>query len=381
VRESGRVKVDRWWSERLASVSENTLLAGPLGADIAEAVSAQLMSDVPLGILLSGGIDSSAVTALASHHCSDLTAFSCGFEESSHDERPHARLTADTYGVPLHETVMTWEGLCESLPDFIDWFGEPFFDYSAVAVYRLCRMAREQGIKVLLAGDGADEVFAGYLWYDDFNVHGRGKSAEQGLEKFFAYKGYFTRDMLTELAGRSVEFDHLDALRRHDRPDLSPVSRGQWLDFHTFLPDDILAKVDRAGMAAGVEIRVPLIDQRILDKWFLLSQEIVFRNGVRKSLFKEAMIDVLPPTILTGRKKGFGFPLGAWRGPILRMARYLLPQGRLVAHGYASPAGIRDVLDRRGIDFVWLLLMAELWMRRCLEAQDLRELMLSDKMA
>jgi len=163
IREGGRVRIERWWTPTPQAITGGREFSPErLGAEIEAAVAAQLMSDVPVGVLLSGGIDSSVVTALAARKCTDMPAFVCGFDERTHDERPYARLTADTFGVRLHETVMTWDRLRESLPDFIDWFDEPFFDYSAVAVHHLCRMARDSGIKVLLAGDGADEMFAGY---------------------------------------------------------------------------------------------------------------------------------------------------------------------------------------------------------------------------
>lgn len=366
--EKGAVKVTRWWTPEPRSKAD----VGQLREVVRDSVRAQLMSDVPIGVLLSGGIDSSAVIALATNG-KPLDAFCCGFSEAGYDERPYARAAAEFCGARLHEMVMDRHTLLASLPDFIDWFDEPFFDYSAIAVHLLCKLARDRGIKVLLAGDGADELFAGYLWYDDFSTQAIDNERVL-LERFFSYNGYFTGQMLSELAGRPVDFDHLALLRRHDRPELPLVNRAQWLDFHCFLPEDILTKVDRASMALGVEVRVPLLDQRLLDECFLWPEQILYRGRERKHLFKRALADLLPEHILTPRKKGFGFPLEAWSRDILALAQRILPGGQLQQQGFACAKGIEDALERLNIHFVWLLLTAELWFRRFTEQEDLRTL-------
>lgn len=362
-----------YWQAQLRHESASGLQTG-LADTISSAIGAQLMSDAPLGLLLSGGIDSSSVAMITSSQGRSLDAFCCGFAEATHDERPFARLAAEAAGVRLHEFEMDWQTLKGYLPAFIDWFDEPFFNYSAVAIHALCRMAQARDIKVLLAGEGADEVFAGYLWYDDFATHSTA-GVEQALERFFRYYGFFTTEMQNNLAERDTQFDHLEILRHHDRPDLDPVNRAQWLDFHTFLPDDILCRDDRASMAAGIELRVPYLDERLLDRYFLLPQSITYRSAERKSLLKQALRGIVPRSILTNRKKGFGFPLYAWDRPIRELATRLLRNGMLVAWGHATPRGIEQALHELNIDFVWLLLTAELWMRRFLGRQQLEELL------
>jgi asparagine synthase (glutamine-hydrolysing) len=331
------------------------------------------MSDAPLGLLLSGGVDSSSIAIIAASHDHSPQAFCCGFQEDTHDERQYARIASEAAGVSLHTMEMRWSGLKTNLPAFIDWFDEPFFNYSAIAIYELSRMARDRGIKVLLAGEGADEIFAGYLWYDDFSKR-TFRSNEEALDTFFKYYGFFTGPMQDELAGHAVGFDHLEILRRIDQPELDPINRAQWLDFHTFLPDDILSRDDRAAMAAGVELRVPYLDERIVDRYFLLPQALIYRNGERKALLKQALSRVVPTSILTNRKKGFGFPFYAWEKPIRKLAAEVLHDGMLVGWGHASPTGVKRVLTQYNIDFVWLLLTAELWMKRFLGKQQISDI-------
>jgi asparagine synthase (glutamine-hydrolysing) len=368
--EDGKTHVKRWWSpgSRPAKSSDD------LCEILKESVSAQLMSDVPLGVLLSGGIDSSAVTAIASNTYGRLDAFCCGFDEEGYDERRYARATAEASNARLHETLMDKDALLSSLPAFIDWFDEPFFDYSAIGIYRLCEMARQRGIKVLMAGDGADELFAGYLWYDDFSKFDN--SDENAiLERFFRYNGQFTTTMLSRLAGKPVEYDHLEVLRRYYRPDLSKVNRAQWLDFHTFLPGDILTKVDRASMALGIEVRVPWLDQRLLNECFLWPEDVVYRSNERKHIFKKALSEILPEHILTARKKGFGFPLNAWIKSIRAVAKCVLTGGQLQKHGFASASGIEDALSRLNAHHIWTLLIAELWLRRFIAKENIESLL------
>ncbi len=372
--DNGKAKVSRWWTPRIIfTPKESQERYSTLKNSIDEAVNAQLMSDVPIGILLSGGIDSSAVTALASKRKVNIDTFCCGFFESGYDERSYARMAAKHCNVRLHETIMDHRQLISALPAYIEWFDEPFFDYSAIALHSLCKIARSQGKKVLLAGDGADEIFAGYLWYDDFARYGI-EAAQIELERFFSYNGFFTHKMLERLSGRKIDYDHLWLLREYDRPDLSPVNRGQWLDFHTFLPDDILTKVDRASMATGVEIRVPFLDQRLLDECFLLPQQFIYKNGERKYALKRALSSLLPGSLLTKRKKGFGFPLEVWDKPIRALAGKLLRNGHMIAHGYLCRPGVEETLKTMNAHSLWLLLTAELWLRRYIAQEDIRRL-------
>ena len=372
--ENGKGKLERWWHPRLIGCFDSIeTKSEQLRSTMQYVVEAQLMSDVPIGLLLSGGIDSSAIAAIASKTGIKLEAFCCGFNDSKYDERKFARLTAKFAKIQLHETVMNEEMLIASIPDFISWFDEPFFDYSAIAVNHLCKMACKMGIKVLLGGDGADEIFAGYLWYDDFVNESSGRT-EQVLEKFFSYKGFFTSRMINKIVGRDVNFDHLSLLRYHDRPDLPPVSRGQWLDFHTFLPDDILTKIDRAGMAEGIEVRVPFLDQRILDDHFLLPQDILYANKERKYLLKRSLSNCLPKEILTNRKKGFGFPLNSWSDIIKALAKKILPNGMLIQCNYLCHEGVIFIINELDTHYIWLVLMLEIWFRKYVNDDNIESL-------
>jgi len=354
------------------SDNEETLKA-ILSTTLHKAVHSQLMSDVPVGVLLSGGIDSSAITAIAASLNPNLKAFCCGFEEEAYDERPYARLSASCAHVELHESVMTWEKLFSYLPEYIDWFDEPFFNYSAVAIHELCLMAKEQGIKVVLTGEGADEMFAGYGWYDAL-ADATLDTKTDFLERFFLYKGFLTKTLMEKLKGETVSINHLALLQSYDTPHLSPVMRGQIIDFHTFLPDDILCRDDRASMATGVELRVPFLDSEMLQKCFLWRDMWTHRHKERKYILKQALVGCVDNAILTSRKKGFGFPLTEWGDKIKAFAKEILYNGALVHQGFASSQGMRECVEESNAHVAWLLITAELWCRRYLNHEDIHQL-------
>lgn len=358
----GKISVRRNWEPKFIKVKDENETAERLNAFLNENIKNHLSSDVPVGLLLSGGIDSSAVGAYMSRHMKSLNAFCCGFEEEQYDERRFARLTAETFGIKLHEAVMGQQSFLEGLAEYFEWFDEPFYDYSGLAINKLCVMARDMGIKVLLCGDGADELFAGYLWYDDFKQKSDTGAANLP-ETFFRYKGYFDRDMQAKLGGRKTDFDHLWLVNKYYRPELPPVNRAQILDFYTFLPDDILCKCDISGMAAGVELRVPFLNKKTLDNFFLFNESAVYRNNERKHLLKKALSSVLPPEILTNRKKGFGFPLGAWDAEIDSLCRSFLKDGMMMEYGFVCAEGLEHALRSYGTTCKWMLLSAEMWMR------------------
>lgn len=369
-----KTKLRCYWQPSIKeqSTDEETLKT-VLSTTLHRAIQSQLMSDVPVGVLLSGGIDSSAITAIAASLNPNLKAFCCGFEEEAYDERPYARLSASCAHVELHESVMTWEKLFSYLPQYIDWFDEPFFNYSAVAIHELCLMAKEQGIKVVLAGEGADEMYAGYRWYDDLTDVSSNTKANF-LEQFFLAKGFFTHTLMEKLKGETVSINHLALLQSYDNSHLSPIMRGQIIDFHTFLPDDVLCRDDRASMATGIELRVPFLDNEMLQKCFLWSDAWTHRNKERKYILKQALVGYVDNAILTSRKKGFGFPLNEWGDKIKAFAKEILYNGALIRQGFASSQGMHERVEGSNAHVAWLLITAELWCRRYLNDEDIDRL-------
>jgi asparagine synthase (glutamine-hydrolysing) len=348
---------------------------------------------VPVGAFLSGGIDSSLVSALAAPRTREtLRTFTVGFHEEEKDERPYARKVVEHFGTDHHEGVLDQARAMQMIPEVIEAFDEPYSLGSAFPTLEVSRLARDSSTKVILGGDGGDEGFAGCLRYDDFAARfpdDRLSRARRRLERlvpvlrrprkdpvqrFFRYEGVLDAEQQAPLLTRdvrgAVDIDPLWRLRRFYDPSLPSVTAAQLLDVHTFLCDEILAKVDRASMSHGVEVRVPLLDTELLELCFRISERVVYGGGERKHLLKKAGARWIPPDVLTARKKGFSIPTREWFGPTVRpRVRAILRDGVLVSRGIFDPDGIDSLVDEPKVS--WHLLVIELWARRWLEGQAL----------
>jgi len=374
------------------------------------AVSDRLVADVPLGAFLSGGVDSTAVVDSMSRTLQEpVVACSVGFREKSHDELDQARATARRLGAVHHTQVLEADPrlALETLPWFFD---EPLADPSTVPTYLVSRMAREH-VTVALSGDGGDETFAGYRRYVHDVAENRlrrrlgspGRSAIAAAGRHYpkldwAPRVLRARTFLTnvgrdparaywhsvtqltredalallhpDVAQRVAEYDPFEAFRAfYDRPEVDdPLFRAQYADFHTYLPDQILAKVDRASMGVSLEVRVPILDHRFVERFANLPATWKVRGGRGKHAFREALRGRLEPSVLDGRKRGFDTPLAGWlRGPL----------AGAVAEAVATLPGDwfrRDVLEARLREhasgrkdharLLWSLLVLEQWRRR-----------------
>lgn len=348
---------------------------------IEEAVDLQMVSDVPIGVFLSGGVDSSTVTGLVTSRSSvRIPSFTIGFDRPEKDEREFAALAAKALGTKPHVREMCLEDAFEYLQLVVNTYDEPFYDGSALPSLMVAQLAHENHIKVVLAGDGADELFAGYLRYDAFHNPGRvarfkrmlfGEGTESALNRYFQLIGFLDRDAIDLLTGR-VGFDHLGPLRNFWNPDVPTVTAAQLLDMKTYLIDDILTKVDRASMACSVEARVPLLDHKLVETAFTIDHSLIYEGSERKSLMKRAVREWVPPEILTTRKKGFSVPTKHWmERRLYTMARAFLRDGSLVSRGIFRPLGIERLMKSAHPHHTWLVLIAELWARRWLENEQI----------
>jgi len=328
-------------------------LAEELRALLDTAVARRLMSDVPLGIFLSGGIDSSTVLALAARHrdAASLDTFTIGFNEPSFDETPHARAMAVAVGSRHHEKILDFSSARDLVSDVLGRLDEPTADGSILPTWLLSRFARDT-VTVALSGDGGDELFAGYdpfvalgpsAWYDrlvprpvhllarrmaemlphsasnmsfDFKLRrtlmGLSWPANMRLPVWMAP---LDPDLLGELFETALDPADVysEAIDAWDRAEArNDIDRT--LEFFTnfYLPDDILAKTDRAAMMVSLEARAVFLDNDVVDFCQRLPHGFKFRGGVRKFLLKRAMRGVLPDAILNRPKKGFGIPLARW---------------------------------------------------------------------
>jgi asparagine synthase (glutamine-hydrolysing) len=412
--EQGVARVRRYWEnpfpvpERATEPIEQA--ARRFWPMFRDAVARHRRSDVPLGVFLSGGIDSSSVAAALCEieSASQVHTFSIGFEDPSFDESPHARAVARHLGTDHHERTFSVEQVYELLPDVAIWLDEPFGDASILPTHLLSRFARGE-VKVVMGGDGADELLAGYPTFEAEGAAGfyrrlpkparalaeaavgrlpvdhRNFSFDFKLKQFLRgaaeplslahqrWLGSFSGPELDRLlvgpaAGRfDVEAEHL-ALAGAIAPWADSLNRSLALYQETYLPEDILTKVDRASMACGLEVRAPFLDAVLVDAVQKLPAHFKYGQKLTKRLLKCAVSGRLPRSILARPKKGFGIPVARWlRGPLAPMLGQLLEPGRLERQGIFHAAevtrrvrehetGVRD--HRKPL---WTLLMFQLW--------------------
>ena len=368
-----------------------------------ESVRLHMVSDVPVGAFLSGGIDSSAIVATAAGLSpTALKTFSIGFNEPDYDEREYARVVAAKFGTDHHELTLGPDGL-EQLEDIAWHLDEPFGDSSAIPTYMVSKLASKT-VKVVLSGDGGDELFAGY---DKYIVEGR----ERGRTPLPAFarrvlarishtmpdgmrgRNYLRHMSLTG-AERYLDACTLfprDAMKKLFRPDvfemLAPYEpwrpkaacmesgNGNWLsalqqlDVKNYLPLDILTKVDRMSMAHSIETRVPLLDHKLVEFAATIPPEMNLRGGTTKYVLKQAMRGILPDGILDRPKQGFAVPLGYWfRGKLGAYVRDLLLGESARRRGFFNAPYIEELVAQhergRNLDLqLWTLISFELWAR------------------
>ncbi|MHB9881292.1 asparagine synthase (glutamine-hydrolyzing) [Pacificimonas sp. ICDLI1SI03] len=330
---------------------ENPGLPEELNHLLKTSVNEQMVADVPLGFFLSGGIDSSAVTAAAAYHGARQKTFSIGFDSERYDETPFAQMVADRYETDHLRSILSEEASGAIAEDVIRNYDEPFADSSAVPTYFVSKLAAES-VKVALTGDGGDEVFCGYNWYRRFaRAQGRMVRFPQFVQPLTRYlrrrNGHSERRPISARLSERLEYDHLLTgfdlyarlmggliareksnyrrfweipddyddywqYRAFYREDLPLFTRMQYLDFHTYLPDDILTKVDRASMMVSLETRVPLLSTPIIEFGFGISERSRLLNGRLKGVLVASQRNELPSAILDRPKKGFSVPKQQW---------------------------------------------------------------------
>ena len=390
------VRIDRYWRiEYCPSISSFPEASEAIESAVAAAVANQLTSDVPVGTLLSGGIDSTLLTGIAHENLADcfrpLRTFTLGFDQQHSDERSFAAVAAKYYGTNHIVEILTADDFLSQLDIAATAFDEPFDPNGPMPATRIAELVRDHDIKVVLGGDGGDELFSGYLRYDSFADYrqkqsglwsrlrrrfNQRESRRSDIHEYFQHEGACDADLLAEVMpdASDVEWareatNSLEALYDEHLP---PVVACQMMDFNHYLPGHILTKVDRATMHFGVEARVPLLDVNLAELAFSIDQSVNYRKGERKAALKAAAAKHLPAELLCGRKKGFSSPMAEWFNPAMRQwAAQKIENGILVQKGLVRSGAASGLIARsshRRLRVFWLLLAGELWAEKWLVA-------------
>lgn len=413
---NAEVKTERYWQldfSKKISLSEEE--AGERAIELLrEAVRIRLMSEVPLGAFLSGGIDSSAVVALMAEESSEpVKTFSIGFEEQDFSELHHARRLAEYVGADHHEFVVRPDAM-EILPTLVEHYGEPFADSSAIPSYYVSRETRRY-VTVALNGDGGDECFAGYERYAAMNLAqtysalpGKGLVGTVAA----ALPGFKSRANPIGKAQRFVAAASLPPIERYLRwisafdekakQDLYTeefraetaafrtagfiepwfakangsgiVDAALLADTMTYLPNDLLVKMDIASMSVSLEARSPFLDHKLMEFAASIPEKMKLRRLTTKYLLKKVLKKIVPEQNLTRRKMGFGVPIGYWfRGAMQPFLREALLSEKSLSRGFFQPDRVRHLIDEhveQRADHshrLWSLLMLELWFQRFID--------------
>jgi asparagine synthase (glutamine-hydrolysing) len=415
ISERSQIREEAYW--RLALEPDPDLRAAPvpvlaeqLWFKVRKSVQMELVSDVPLGVFLSGGIDSSAIAAAAAELYPNPRTFSIAFEDRSFDEARYARQVSACLGTQHAEHVFRPAELAEVIPDILDKLDEPLADPSLLATFVLSHFAR-QHVTVALSGDGGDELFAGYstlqahkvadsyvklpqairdnvvvpvvrrlrVSYSNMSLDFRAKRFLDGTkyppaERHHVWLGAFTPDQKAQLLTQGVRgmhtFTRLDE-HLHHAAAYDALSQIMYLDMKMYLEGDILPKVDRASMACSLEVRVPLLNPMLLDFALRLPLDLKLRGFTRKFLLRRALTGRLPEQVIRRPKKGFGIPLARWLQTELRpLVLDVLGDQTLRAQGIFRPEYVQVLLHehlagrRDNRKLLWPIVVFQLWYAR-----------------
>jgi asparagine synthase (glutamine-hydrolysing) len=412
--ENGEIQTRRYWdltfekNGRVRSLQDATAELREL---LSDAVRMRLVADVPLGVLLSGGVDSSAVAAFAAQHATEtVKTFSIGFSEDSFDETRYARLVAKHLGTDHYEEILSAAKAGDLIGDIGTWLDEPLSDGSLIPTYLLARFVRKH-VTVALGGDGGDELFAGYPMY-----YGHKVAAAYGSIPRFIRSGLIEPIVnMLPVSNKNLSFDYrakrfvrsarYDPVTRHHSwfgsftPEeqtsiltkdvleqtegdvyagaramfagcdaLDQIEQMQYLDVNFYMAEDILSKVDRASMAVSLETRAPFLDPRIGEFAASLPLNYKLRGSKGKFILKRSLEGLIPPSVLTRSKKGFGIPIAGWlKGSLNSLMHDLLAPERLKDQGLFDSGQVQKLIKEheQGIASnhkqLWTLLVFQLW--------------------
>jgi asparagine synthase (glutamine-hydrolysing) len=420
---SGDIKVDRYWKLRMSAVGEKRLdlnqTCGAIREKVEESVRLRLISDVPVGAFLSGGIDSSLIVGvMANVSGKPVQTFSIGFEEKEFDELVYARMVAKHFSTDHHEFIVKPDAI-DILPKLVWHYNEPFADSSTIPTYYVARLTRDY-VKVVLTGDAGDENFAGYKrylrskWVACFSripekmrrmflpsflrlaaqMHWKEKTFNRLADFVAAISSSQVRNYAEQIkmfnegekedlyspefidALKSVDsFDYL--VRKYDEAGTEDlIDQLLYLDINTYLPEDLLVKMDIATMANSLEARVPFLDHPLMEFVASLPSNLKLKGNIAKYVLKKSYSDFLPRDILTRKKMGFAVPISRWLRKELRHYMFdILLDRRTIARSLFRKQGIERLLEEHvGGRYdhsakIWALLFLEIWYRTFMDQE------------
>lgn len=428
----GAMKITRWWTLSDVIFGNGTTITDEkeaidqIGHQLAQSAEMQLLSDVPVGSFLSGGVDSSLITSLLQHQsASAIKTFSIGFEEFGFNEAPYAKQTAEYLKTDHHEIMVSSDSALAVVEQLVDIYDEPFADSSQIPTVIVCREARSH-MSVAISGDGGDELFGGYYryvwgqkvhramlglprairaslqliagqmvdvrWNGVADVAGyvpglkqvpllddklqklvRAAASGADLQALYVSLLSHGEPELVQTKGRQMTLSQLkmDACGAVKSEDLSPAEQMMAWDTLGFLPGDILCKVDRAGMAASLETRMPFLDHRLVELAWRIAPELKMKGGQGKWLLRALLSRYLPDELIDRPKAGFAVPIAKWlRGPLNDWAHSALDPVKIRQQGYLDPEKVQQVWQRTlsgrhniGAG-LWGALMFQAWLER-----------------
>jgi asparagine synthase (glutamine-hydrolysing) len=348
-------KIKKYWTLPCCDTDTDINSAAARVKDlISKSVSSQMISDVPLGFFLSGGIDSSIIVATASQFSKQIHSYSIGFDVAAHNETQYSRQIAELFKTRHSEKILDIKSADSLAFRIKNWYDEPFADTSSIPTYLVSEFAKNSST-VVLTGDGGDELFGGYDWYEryfDYRkkhiacpdsikclcslIKKRNRYSLVGrMANQIEYRMLSGYELYCKLLGGLLpaeknkykkdwnipsDYDDFWYFKKFYKPELNPKKRFQYLDFHTYLHDDIFTKVDRVSMSVALECRVPFMNRELVEFAFSLPENIIYYNNQKKGLLKYAYKDILPENILYRTKRGFNIPLSSWNNKFLKDA-------------------------------------------------------------
>ncbi|MBE9528374.1 MAG: asparagine synthase (glutamine-hydrolyzing) [Proteobacteria bacterium] len=410
----GKTQIKQYWNVeyKQEKVQKEEFYIERLLEIMSEAVKMRLISEVPLGAFLSGGVDSSMVVALMARQMSEpVKTFSIGFENQSFNELKYARMVAEQYGTDHHEEIVNPDAESIIL-DLVRQFDEPFSDSSAIPTYYVSKMAKK-AVTVVLSGDGGDELFGGYTHYLEGNLTRYTnlipdflkRTVLMNLSKVLPewspgintlrsiacnenelivrkysrglstiHSEIFSKEVCEQVATTDPSETILQYIRQMKGND--NLSKLQYLDTKTYLPCDILTKVDRTSMMVSLEARVPILDHHLVEFAATIPSELKIKGMDTKYIMKKAAERLLPKEVIYRPKQGFGVPMGSWiKRDWSDMAHELVLGDRAVKRNNFNPKFLKTVMTehrsgRRDHNYIiWTLMMLELWYREMIDKQ------------